>query len=176
MANEKTYYLNNFSDSPITIELTAKRTIPAKASFPMNNKDVQLFKEMKAKRSGRRSMLDDLCLSTIRIEEDTRYAKVASNDEIKAELEAKAAEIAANAGKPVEVKANTGDDKVDAFLNGETNEVPAGTTELSDEEAAKLELEAKAAEEAKKAEEAKAAEAANAGKEAPQQKGKKAEN
>lgn len=36
-------------------------------------------------------------------------------------------------------KANTGDEKVDSFLNGETDELPEGTEIITEEEANKLE-------------------------------------
>jgi hypothetical protein len=56
--------------------------------------------------------------------------------------------------------ANTGNPEVDAFLNGETEQVPEGTEEIDEAEALQLEAEAKRAEEerlAKEAEEAKKA-------------------
>lgn len=40
--------------------------------------------------------------------------------------------------------ANTGDEAVDAFLNGETDEVPEGTEEITEEEAKDLEAQANA--------------------------------
>lgn len=40
--------------------------------------------------------------------------------------------------------ANTGDEAVDAFLNGETDEVPEGTEEITEEEAKALEEKANA--------------------------------
>lgn len=43
-----------------------------------------------------------------------------------------------------EEKANTGDEAVDAFLNGETDEVPEGTEEITEEEAKSLEEKANA--------------------------------
>ena len=68
---------------------------------------------------------------------------------------------------PVEVKepeiANTGDKEVDDFLNGETDKLPEGTTEITEEEALKLqrqtEAEARAKEEAEKLEALKIKEA-----------------
>ena len=64
--------------------------------------------------------------------------------------------------------ANTGNADVDAFLNGETDELPEGTKEIDNEEALRLQkaeeerlaAEAKAKEEAEKLEALKAAEAA----------------
>ena len=49
---------------------------------------------------------------------------------------------------PAEVKeedliSNTGNEEIDAFLNGETDEVPEGTVEISEEEALKLQKEVK---------------------------------
>ena len=43
-----------------------------------------------------------------------------------------------------EEKANTGDEAVDAFLNGETDEVPEGAEEITEEEAKDLEAQANA--------------------------------
>lgn len=40
--------------------------------------------------------------------------------------------------------ANTGDEAVDAFLNGETDEVPEGTEKITEEEAKELEAQANA--------------------------------
>ena len=40
--------------------------------------------------------------------------------------------------------ANTGDEAVDAFLNGETDDVPEGTEEITEEEAKDLEAQANA--------------------------------
>lgn len=59
----------------------------------------------------------------------------------------------ANEGEEGTDEANTGDKDVDDFLNGKTNVVPDGTTEITEEEALKLKEEAdkKAKEEAEKA-------------------------
>ena len=45
--------------------------------------------------------------------------------------------------KEEDLVANTGNEEVDAFLNGETDELPEGTTEITEEEAKKLEEEVK---------------------------------
>ena len=61
--------------------------------------------------------------------------------------------------------ANTGNPEVDAFLNGETEQVPEGTEEIDEAEALRLEAEAKKAEEerlAKEAEEERLAKEAEA--------------
>lgn len=141
---EKRYYLNNMSDSVVTITLSTKRTIKAKSSLPLNSKDVQIFKELKAKRAGRLSAFNDLRLSTIRIEDDSNYNKSVDNtsneESIKAQLEAEANELLDTLEDNTEVK---------DFLEGKTDKVPEGTTEITDEEAARLELEAKAQLEAK---------------------------
>lgn len=133
---EKRYYLNNVTDSVITITLSTKRVINGKTSLPLNNKDVAMFKELKAKRAGRVSALDGLRLSTIRIEDSSNYtkadAKTATNEEIKEQLEAQANEALEN------------NPEVKDFVEGKTDEVPAGTTQITEEEAARLELEAKA--------------------------------
>ena len=52
--------------------------------------------------------------------------------------------------------ANTGNPEVDAFLNGETEQVPEGTEEIEEAEALQLEAEAKKAEEERLAKEAEA--------------------
>ena len=110
---EKRYYLNNMSDSVVTITLSTKRTIKAKSSLPLNSKDVQLFKELKAKRAGRLSAFNDLRLSTIRIEDDSNYNRpvdnTASEESIKARLEAEANEL---------LEDNT---EVKDFLDGKTD-------------------------------------------------------
>lgn len=141
---EKRYYLNNVTDSVITITLSTKRVINGKTSLPLNNKDVAMFKELKAKRAGRVSALDGLRLSTIRIEDSSNYtkadAKPATNEEIKEQLEAQAN------------KALENNPEVKDFVEGKTDEVPAGTTQITEEEAARLELEAKAQLEAAAAE------------------------
>ena len=79
-------------------------------------------------------------------------------------------------------EANTGDEAVDNFLNGKTDDVPDGTEEITEEEALKLkaqaDAEAKAKEEAEKLEALKAKEAAEkaeAAKKAEEAKKAKAE-
>ena len=57
------YYLNNMSNGTIVIELSTRRTIEPMTSLPLNNTDVKMFKILRAKRSGRASMIDDLRLS-----------------------------------------------------------------------------------------------------------------
>lgn len=54
--------------------------------------------------------------------------------------------------------ANTGDEAVDAFLNGETDKMPEGAEEITEEEAKALEEKANAEAEDEKAEEAEEAE------------------
>lgn len=44
-----------------------------------------------------------------------------------------------NLVKEEDLVANTGNEEIDAFLNGETDELPEGTTEITEEEAKKLE-------------------------------------
>ena len=67
-----------------------------------------------------------------------------------------------------ETESNTGDEAVDNFLNGKTDNVPEGTEEITEEEALKLkaqaDAEAKAKEEAEKLEALKAKEAAEKAK------------
>ena len=71
-------------------------------------------------------------------------------------------------------ESNTGDEAVDNFLNGKTDEVPEGTEEITEEEALKLkaqaDAEAKAKEEAEKLEALKAKEAAEKAKAAEEAK------
>ena len=99
------YYLNNFSDGPITIKLTTDRTIEAKTSLPLNEKDVAMVKALKAKLKGKHSILDNLRLSTIRIEDDTRFAKpVEMTEEQKIAAEEAAKKAAEEAAKAEEDK------------------------------------------------------------------------
>lgn len=91
---EKRYYLNNTSDEVMSIKLTADRTIPAKTSLPLNNKDVEIFKKLRDARKGKHSKLDCLKLSTIKIEEDSNYTK---EDKVVAETSAKENEEALKA-------------------------------------------------------------------------------
>ena len=67
--------------------------------------------------------------------------------------------------------ANTGNQEVDDFLNGETEELPEGTQEIEEEEALRLQEEAEAA---KKAEEERLAAEAKAKEEAKKASSKKA--
>ena len=87
------YYLNNTTDAVISIKLTANRTIPAKTSLPLNNKDVEIFKKLVAARKGKLGALEGIKLSTIRIEDDSRYTKrdaeIAKADAAKVEDELK---------------------------------------------------------------------------------------
>ena len=68
-------------------------------------------------------------------------AKAEAEAKAKAEAEAKAKAEAEAKVKAEAEKANTGDEEVDAFLNGETDKLPEGTTEISVEEAEKLQKE-----------------------------------
>ena len=52
-------------------------------------------------------------------------------------------------------KSETGNEEVDAFLNGETDKLPEGTTEITEEEALKLQKEAEAEKEEEKEAKAK---------------------
>lgn len=82
-------YLNNFSNSQITINLSAKRVIEPYSSLHLNDKDVTIIKDMIAKRHSSKSLFEDvLRMSKIRIEDDSRYAeliekgkKIAEEDE-----------------------------------------------------------------------------------------------
>ena len=67
------YYLNNMSNSVINLTLSTRRTIQPFTSLPLNTKDVVMFKAMKAARKGKPSMLDNVRLSKIRIEDDANY-------------------------------------------------------------------------------------------------------
>lgn len=107
------YYLNNNTEETITIALSAVREIAPKSSLPLNNKDVEIIKKLKAARKGKKSILDSLALSTIKLEDDSRYSKedAALSEEAKKELEAKAkadaeakAEAEAKAKKELEEK------------------------------------------------------------------------
>lgn len=134
---DRKYYLNNFSNEAITIQLSTKRTIAAKASLPLNNKDVAMFKVLKAKRTGLNMILNDLRLSTMPIEEDSNYTKV----ETKESEEALKEELESQANKILETPEAQ---SVKDFLEGETDELPEDTTEISNEEAANLEAQAMA--------------------------------
>lgn len=65
--------------------------------------------------------------------------KAIKDKEIKTE---EVVETVENAEATETETANTGDEQVDAFLNGETDEVPEGTEIITEEEAEKLEEEA----------------------------------
>ena len=67
------YYLNNMSNSVINLTLSTRRTIQPFTSLPLNTKDVAMFKAMKAARKGKPSMLDNVRLSKIKIEDDANY-------------------------------------------------------------------------------------------------------
>lgn len=67
------YYLNNMSNSVINLTLSTRRTIQPFTSLPLNTKDIVIFKAMKAARKGKSSMLDNVRLSKIRIEDDANY-------------------------------------------------------------------------------------------------------
>ncbi len=59
------------------------------------------------------------------------------DDVINEEIEQEHAEAEARKAKVAE-ESNTGDKAVDDFLNGKTDVLPEGTTEISEEEAEKL--------------------------------------
>lgn len=95
---DKKYYLNNISEESIQISLTKLRTVKPKSSLSLNVKDVAIVKKLKAARKGKASTLDNLVLSTIKIEDDCRYSnetkaqsKQKKNDDKKKEDEAKKA-------------------------------------------------------------------------------------
>jgi hypothetical protein len=62
--------------------------------------------------------------------------KAIKDKEVKAEEIVETAEVAE---APEAEKAETGDEAVDAFLNGETEEIPEGTEIITEEEAEELE-------------------------------------
>lgn len=128
----KRYYLNNMTDKELTINLSTNRVIKPLSSLPLNDKDVEIFKALKLARHGIKSQLDDLVFSTIPIEQDSRYIQA--------------------------MEANTGNEEVDNFLNGKSDKLPDGTTEITEEEALRLQKEAdeKAAAEQKAKEELEA--------------------
>lgn len=137
MTNER-YYLNNITDSVITIQLSTKRAILAKSSLPLNDKDVAMFKLLRAKRAGKMTVLDGLRLSKIPIENDSNYSK-------EDETIAKTSE--SQAKKELEAQANaafTENTNVVDFVNGQTEEAPEGTTEVSNETTIDLEAQAMA--------------------------------
>ena len=156
-------YLNNYSNSQVTIQLTAKRVIEPLTSLPLNDKDVLLVKEMIEARKGKSKMFTEtLRLSRIRIEDDSNYKKMCEDAKIDAEVKAEelkpqfedaanltkgtataiankaATNIPATPNETGEIKEDDVPDDVKAFLNGETDEVPEGTEIISEEEAAKL--------------------------------------
>lgn len=135
MINER-YYLNNITDSVITIQLSTKRVILAKSSLPLNDKDVAMFKLLRAKRAGKMTVLNGLRLSKIPIENDSNYSK---NDETIAKTSESQAkkELEAQANAALTENANAAD-----FVKSQTEEVPEGTTEPSNETAADLEAQA----------------------------------
>ncbi len=55
-------------------------------------------------------------------------------------------EVKVEEPKQEELVSNTGNEEIDAFLNGETDKVPEGTVEIPEEEALKLQEEVKAEE------------------------------
>lgn len=75
------YYLNNMSNAEVTINLSTRRVIKPFTSLPLNNKDVMIFKEMKAKRKDRISRFDSLKLSRIPLTEDSNFAAKAVLEE-----------------------------------------------------------------------------------------------
>lgn len=156
-------YLNNYSNSQVTIQLTAKRVIEPLTSLPLNDKDVLLVKEMIEARKGKSKMFTEtLRLSRIRIEDDSNYKKMCEDAKIDAEVKAEelkpqfedaanltkgtataiankaATNIPATPNETGEIKEDDVPDDVKAFLNGETDKVPEGTEIISEEEAAKL--------------------------------------
>lgn len=134
---QKRYYLNNISDKEIKITLTTQRSIKPKSSLPLNNKDVVIYKKLKSARLGKKSMIHLLKLSTIPIEKDTNYINANNVKE----------------DKKVDELLNDNPDVRD-FLNGTTDGLPEGTTEISEEDAEKAEEAARLAlEEKAKAEE-----------------------
>lgn len=145
MTNER-YYLNNITDSVITIQLSTKRSILAKSSLPLNDKDVAMFKLLRAKRAGKMTVLDGLRLSKIPIEHDSNYSKKDKTIAKASESQAKK-ELEAQANAALTENANVAD-----FVNGQTEEIPEGTTEISNETAEDLEAQAMAELEAAAAE------------------------
>jgi hypothetical protein len=75
MQEQERYYLNNMSDNDIQITLSTQRNVPAKASLPLNTKDIEIVKKLKKDRQGKPCILDNLKLSTINLNEDARFIK-----------------------------------------------------------------------------------------------------
>ena len=130
------YYLNNMSNAAVTITLSAQRVIEPNSSLPLNNKDVMMFKVLRAKRAGKASMLDNLRLSKIRIEDSTNYVKAETKIEPAKVEEQKPAEPAkVEEQKPAkeEKSKNKKEDK---------HEDKEAAKNQSEEDKAKAELEA----------------------------------
>ena len=105
MAEEK-FYLNNYSETDITINLSANRVIKGHTSLPLNTTDLKLYKDLVKARKANLGLLANLRLSTIPIEQDSRYIKPKTPEQLKAEAEAKAkVEAEEKARLEAEVKA-----------------------------------------------------------------------
>lgn len=139
---EKRYYLNNTSDEVMSIKLTADRTIPAKTSLPLNNKDVEIFKKLRDARKGKHSKLDCLKLSTIKIEEDANYTKA---DKAAAETSAKEneealkaqAELAAKEAEEQAAKEKAAQEELERLAKEEAEKAAKEAEEQANKEKAK---------------------------------------
>ena len=81
------YYLNNKSDTEVTIKLTTTRIIKPHSSLPLNFKDVLLFKTMKSERINKpNSIFNLLVLSKIPIEKDSNMIKATETNNIESEV------------------------------------------------------------------------------------------
>lgn len=139
---EKRYYLNNTSDEVMSIKLTADRTIPAKTSLPLNNKDVEIFKKLRDARKGKHSKLDCLKLSTIKIEEDVNYTK---EDKAAAETSAKEneealkaqIELAAKEAEELAAKEKAAQEELERLAKEEAEKAAKEAEEQANKEKAK---------------------------------------
>lgn len=137
----KRYYLYNVTDNEIVITLSTKRAIKPHTALALNTKDLSLYKTMKAKRAGRKTILDGLRLSTIKPENDANYMKAHGITAAEVEVNEKADEETKTEVETGEVLIAEEDVPTEDATVEE--EVLVEDTTV-DEEAQKLEEEAKA--------------------------------
>ena len=83
-------YLNNYSNSTVTIQLVAKRELKPYSSVKLNDKDVAIIKSMIANRAGKSKLFEDvLRMSKFRIEDSSNYKTLVADGEVIAKEDAR---------------------------------------------------------------------------------------
>lgn len=120
-------YLNNYSGSKITIQLSAKREIKPFSSLNLNDRDVEIIKEMIEQRGGQSKMFTEtLRMSKFKIEDDSNF------ENIKKQFEETEAANAQSIQEKLEHSANMAAQDPKAAAVAKQSEIPTTPSEVEE--------------------------------------------